>query len=489
MRVSLRWKFSLLLAGLLLFTVSVLSVLVLRSIRHNQRTGLEREMAEMTNRAELTVKMSYLSGEQVSFKTFMKYRGMDLSNRLGQSNGLHVRLYDETGVEIGNSLPLVPSPTMPDALQYALQGKVAYSDVQDVLYYFTPIMFEEQLIAVAEFQRPVGELHAFYRETRTMFLLSGSTVLLASFLLGFLYVYRQSKAITLLKQTANNIEAGAYIDHAPLVRKDELGELSEGIYSMSREIESSMKKLETEKAKLSLVVDKLQVLEQQQKQFINNISHELKTPLTSITAYADLLELYPDDPLLFQQAMESIRKESSRLHKLVENALRLASLEKYEFEYQAEAVSLDIVLDELVSLMKGKADKFGLTFQLHKVPATIWAERESLIHIFVNLLDNAIKYNLPGGSINIRLYTEQNHATVEIVDTGIGIPSESQERIFEPFYTANKARSKETKGSGLGLALVQQWVEKQRGIIHLKRSDSTGSVFEVQFPLYHHDSV
>lgn len=110
MRVSLRWKFSLLLAGLLLFTVSVLSVLVLRSIRHNQRTGLEREMAEMANRAELTVKMSYLSGEQVSLKAFMKYRGMDLSNRLGQSNGLHVRLYDETGVEIGNSLPLVPSP-------------------------------------------------------------------------------------------------------------------------------------------------------------------------------------------------------------------------------------------------------------------------------------------------------------------------------------------------------------------------------------------
>jgi two-component system, OmpR family, phosphate regulon sensor histidine kinase PhoR len=482
MRVSLRWKFSLLLAGLLLFTVSVLSVLVLRSIRHNQRIGLEREMAEMANRAELTVKMSYLSGERVSLKAFMRYRGMDLSNRLGQSNGLHVRLYDETGVEIGNSLPLVSSPTLPDTLQYALQGKIAYSDVHDVLYYFAPITFEEQLIAVVEFQRPVGELHAFYRQTRIMFLLSGSTVLLASFLLGFLYVYRQSKAITLLKQTANNIGAGAYIDHPPLVRTDELGDLSKGIYRMSREIESSMKKLEAEKAKL-------QVLEQQQKQFINNISHELKTPLTSITAYADLLELYPDDPLLLQQALESIRKESSRLHDLVENALRLASLEKYEFEYQAEAVSLDNVLDELVSLMKGKADKFGLTFQLHTVPATIWAEPESLIHIFVNLLDNAIKYNVPGGSVNIRLYTEQNHARVEIVDTGIGIPTESQERIFEPFYTANKARSRETKGSGLGLTLVQQWVEKQRGIIQLKRSDSTGSVFEVQFPLYHHDSV
>jgi signal transduction histidine kinase len=185
----------------------------------------------------------------------------------------------------------------------------------------------------------------------------------------------------------------------------------------------------------------------------------------------------------------SIRKESSRLHELVENALRLASLEKYEFEYHSEAVSLDIVLKELVSLMKGKADKFGLTFQLHTVPATIWAERESLVHIFVNLLDNAIKYNIPGGSVNIRLYTEQNHAKVEIVDTGIGIPSESQERIFEPFYTANKARSRETKGSGLGLALVQQWVEKQKGVIQLKRSDSTGSVFEVHFPLYHQDSI
>jgi signal transduction histidine kinase len=489
MRVSLRWKFALLLAGLLLFTVSVLSVSVLRGIRHSQRTGLEREMAEMANRAELTVKMSYLSGEREGLKGFMRNRGMDLSNRLGQSNGLHVRLYDETGVEIGNSLPLVPSPTLPDALHYALQGKIAYSDLKGMLYYFAPITFEEQLIAVVEFQRPTGEQHAFYRQTRSMFILSGSAVLLASFLLGYLYMYRQSKAITLLKQTADNIGAGAYIDRAPLIRRDELGDLSEGIYSMSREIESSMNELEEEKMKLSLVVDKLQALEQQQKQFINNISHEIKTPLTSITAYADLLELYPDDPKLLQQAMESIRKESSRLHELVENALRLASLEKYEFEYQSEAVSLDLVLEELISLMRGKADKFGLTLQLHTVPATIWAERESLIHIFINVLDNAIKYNVPGGSINVRLYTEQNHARVEIADTGIGIPAESQERIFQPFYTANKARSRETGGSGLGLALVQQWVEKQRGSIHLKWSDFTGSVFEVQFPLYSHDSL
>ncbi|MNI16806.1 Alkaline phosphatase synthesis sensor protein PhoR [compost metagenome] len=481
--MSLRVKFSLLMAGLLLFTILVLSILVLNGIQNNQQKKLQHELTEFTSRAELSIKQSFLSGESSTIKEFLQYRGMELSYKLGQSSGLHVILYNEEGSQIGNSIPMVPSPPMSEVLQYALQNKIAYTQIQDTLYYMAPIELDQKLVAVIEFQKPIGDLNDFYKQTKRMFIVFGTAVLLFSFALGFLYVYRQSQAIVLLKRTANSIGRGQYVREVPLKRKDELGELSQGIYRMSREIEMSMHNLGAEKAKLTLAVEKLQALEQQQKHFINNVSHELKTPLTAITAYADLLAMYNDDPLLLQQAQENIHKEASRLYDLVEKMLQLNKSETYAFDYQPEAVSLNELLEDLCERMKGKAEKFGLSLNINVSEAVIWAERESLIHIFVNLLDNAIKYNIPGGNVSVTLKEVDNRANVEITDTGIGIPLESRERIFEPFYTVNKARSRETGGSGLGLALVKEWVEKQQGVIHLIHSDAAGSVFEVSFPL------
>ncbi|TBL80665.1 sensor histidine kinase [Paenibacillus thalictri] len=485
---NLNIKFSLLLAVLLLFTVSVLSMLVLRGIRENQRAGLEREMAELTGRAEMTVKTSYLTGEPIALKQFMKNRGMELAYKLGQASGLHIKLYDETGTEIGNSMPMVTSPEFSDARQYALQQKIAYVEMQDTLYYIAPLLVNHNMAGVVEFQKPIGELNDFYRQTQRLFMLFGAAVLTVSFIIGFLYVHRQSKAIVALNHAAGEIGSGRYITHAPLKRSDELGTLSEGVYRMSREIESSIQALESEKAKLMAAVGKLKDLEQQQRQFINNVSHELKTPLTAILAYADLLALYGDDPALLWQAQENIHKEASRLYELVEKTLQLTKLETYAFEYQVEAVALDELLRDLCARLQAKAEKFGLTMRLSALAATVWAERESLIHIFVNLLDNAIKYNKPGGYVDVGLTASQDRAVIRIADTGIGIPEEARSRIFEPFYTVDKNRSRETGGTGLGLALVNEWVEKQRGRIILNRSDETGSEFEVTFPLYKNSS-
>ena len=128
-------------------------------------------------------------------------------------------------------------------------------------------------------------------------------------------------------------------------RKDELGELAQGIYEMSGRISSSVSQLTEEKLKALDAIERSQELEQQ-KQFIGNISHELKTPLTSILAYADLLELYRDDPALLEEARGQIGKEAQRLYRLVEKALQLSSMDIYEFETHAEHVDLMPILEE-----------------------------------------------------------------------------------------------------------------------------------------------
>lgn len=309
-----------------------------------------------------------------------------------------------------------------------------------------------------------------------------------SFILGYLFYNRFAVAITRLKKSADSIREGDYIEASPVKRKDELGELGQGIYYMSTSIRQNITAMHDEQQKLKLAIEKLQALEQQQKQYIGNISHEFKTPLTSIKAYVELLNMYKDDPQLLEDATNNIGKETERLYEMVEKVLHISALEKYDFENQAEDVEVRALLEDACGRMRGKAEKFGLAMELNLASATIHSDRENLMHIFINLLDNAIKYNEPAGVIHI--YSEprvqEQKAVIRIFNSGTPIPEESREKIFEPFYTVNKDRARKTGGTGLGLSLVKQFVEKQGGTIQLvplHKDDEEGTTFELTFPL------
>ena len=223
--------------------------------------------------------------------------------------------------------------------------------------------------------------------------------------------------------------------------------------------------------------------EMELKQEITNISHDLRTPLTSIKAYVDLLDMYRDDPQLMEDGVQNIRKETNRLHEMVDKILKLSALEKYDFEQRPEQVELKRLLEDICDRMKGKAAKFDLTLHTNIKEAVVWADRESLIHIFINLIDNAIKYNEPGGKVEVTSYTLENSIIVDVANTGIGIPPEAEEKLFQPFFTVNKDRSRLSGGTGLGLALAKDLTEKQKGVIKLHHSDSKWTIFKVSFPL------
>ncbi|MCY9020806.1 HAMP domain-containing histidine kinase, partial [Priestia megaterium] len=276
---------------------------------------------------------------------------------------------------------------------------------------------------------------------------------------------------------------GHYLTDVPFKRRDELGELRQGLFFMSTSIEKNIDQMNKEKRKLEFAISKLQSLEQQQKQFIGNISHEFKTPLTSIKAYVDLLDMYRDDPQLMEDGVQNIRKETNRLHEMVDKILKLSALEKYDFEQRPEQVELKRLLEDICDRMKGKAAKFDLTLHTNIKEAVVWADRESLIHIFINLIDNAIKYNEPGGKVEVTSYTLENSIIVDVANTGIGIPPEAEEKLFQPFFTVNKDRSRLSGGTGLGLALAKDLTEKQKGVIKLHHSDSKWTIFKVSFPL------
>jgi signal transduction histidine kinase len=484
MRNSLKIKSGIFLAILLIATVSLLGFFILKGIKTDQAKRQEAYLREQSNIANVYIEQiimtesgnhAYISEDESSYIK----QAPQIAMRLGTLTEMHVFLYDHMGKKIGNSSL---GDFDPKLVAHALKNKVAYKTEGDMLYYAAPLNIG--YMGAIGFGYSLKESNYFYNKIQILLLQTGAIVVVLSFLIAYFFFYPITNGILRLKQATEHIEQGNYIAANPVKRTDELGKLSQGIYSMSQQIEQNVLEMKQEEAKLNMAVNKLKKLEMQQKVFIGNITHEFKTPLSVILAYMDLLDMYKDDLTLVDDARKNVKKEAERLYDLVEKVLHLASVEKYDFEIQQEKIEAKEVLEELCERMRGKAHKFDVHITTDLQPAFLWMDRESFYLIFINLLDNAIKYNVPHGNIKLTSEIDNHIVTIQLQDTGIGIPQDALDKIFEPFYTVNKDRAKVSGGTGLGLALVKQLVEKQQGTIVFHSAEAQGTEVLLTFPLH-----
>ncbi|RRJ66145.1 sensor histidine kinase [Paenibacillus oralis] len=484
-RFGLKWKAAVLLALLLASVIVVLSLLVLAGIREDQRLRLEQSLAREAEAANLRVRQESMTSGAKTPGDLLTQSGQRLAVDLGAQSSLPVTLYKPDGTLAGTSLPFQPKADVQDALAYTAQGKAAYITKGEQLLYLAPLyLANDERIGTIQFHVSLAEQHAFYDRIRNLFWVTGVLVLAGGFLLGYLYVWRQAHVIGRLNGAARRIGEGGFLSAPTVRRNDELGELAQGIYEMSERISASLSQLTAEKSKLLEAIARLRELEQQQKLFIGNISHELKTPLTSILAYADLLEMYRDDPALLEEARGRIAQEAERLYGLVEKALKLSAMDVYEFETRAQSIDVKPLLQEAAARLQAKAEGYGIELVTALEEGTVWADPENLMHMMLNLLDNGIKYNKPGGKVFLsneaaRGAKGQGRMKITVRDTGIGIPAEERSRIFDPFYTVSSDRSRAHGGTGLGLPLVRGLAEKQHGTVELAETGPEGSVFVI----------
>ena len=480
-RISIKIKFSVFLAALLLLTVVLLSILVLDGIKKDQQVKYEEFLAQQARMANLYFIQLSLSESFMLPETFLNSGGNELAKQMSRVSGQLTVLYDKNGKKIGESVAESRRSNVEKALTYALQNKIAYQVEGDSLYYLAPLTIGEEQVGVVQLYYSLAGNHQFYQYIRTLFIYIGAVVFIVSFILGYFYFNSFANGILKLKSMADRIRSGQFDIEVPK-RRDELGRLGEGIYDMSRQIVKTLEDMQAEQQKLTLAVTKLSQLEKQQKQFIGNVTHEFKTPLTSIKAYIDLLEMYPDDTELLEAATKNIKQETERLYEMVDMVLQLSALEKYDFEYKMERIDVSQIILHVCSSLKGKMDKFGIQLETELNEAFINADRENMVIILINLLDNAIKYNKAKGSVRIKSYVDNTNVIVEISDSGIGIPAEAELKIFKPFFTVDKNRSRQSGGAGLGLSLVKGIIEKQSGSVTLVETGPEGSTFRLCFP-------
>jgi len=322
-------------------------------------------------------------------------------------------------------------------------------------------------------------LVAYQSGLRQLEITFGIILLGAIFLLStvsYFYTRRLTRPLFELRNAAESMANSNYSVRVGEQRKDEIGALARSFNSMAEQLEKEVRELEEKNIKLA-------EMQEMRSEFVANVSHELKTPLTSIRGFVDTLRNGNiTDPKVQERFLEIIDIETERLHQLISDILQLSEIEGMENDMELQKFDLSAVLDDVATLLDEKASEKKIAIvveECEKLP--VLASKYRIKQILINLVDNAIKYNKVGGKVYICAYREPDKIiAIRVRDTGEGIPQDHMSRVFERFYRVDKSHSREMGGTGLGLSIVKHIAQLYDGSATVESTLGLGSTFIVR---------
>lgn len=271
----------------------------------------------------------------------------------------------------------------------------------------------------------------------------------------------------------------------PFIRlKKVMGAVAEGDLEQDIQVDTYRETKEISEA-VSQTLRKLKAVDQSRQEFVSNVSHELKTPITSIRVLADSLMSMEDVPAeLYREFLSDISDEIDRESKIIDDLLTLVKADKSNAELNVEQININGLLEQILKRLRPIAKKRNIELVLESIrEVSADVDEVKLSLALSNLVENAVKYNHEEGWVHVTLDADHKFFYVKVSDNGIGISQEDQEHVFERFYRVDKARSRETGGTGLGLAITKSIVLMHQGAIKLQSREGEGTTFTVRIPL------
>ena len=381
------------------------------------------------------------------------------------------RIVDSSGnVQIrSKNHPKRTVPLTPEVLNDALRGKTAFETFsypgRNAIRLMTyPIIKEGKLISVLQVGgslQPVDEVLSRLRFT--LFLVLPAALILA-LVGGWFLAHEALQPVDAMAQVARQISAGDLSRRVPVrPRQDELSQLAETFNIMIGQLEGSI---------------------QQIRQFSADASHELRTPLTILKGEAEIALRQAQTAEEFRQTLVSSLEEVERMSRIVEDLFLLSKGDLGEERLEREPVELaSLMKDTVLQLERSAKDKKVSLALVRDDESTVIGDIHRLRELFLNLIENAIRYTEAGGKVVLSVFRDRKEAVIIVSDTGIGISEEDLPRIFDRFYRAENARAAHPKGSGLGLSICQWIVLSHQGEIDVKSEPGRGTLFTIRFPL------
>ncbi len=449
-----------------LLSFSVIIIWVNKAIEYNIFVTVEKQMIEKADICELSFREILSRYEKSTAHASPSDLGKDVLEVL-RASGREVRIYDNNlkllglavnGMLVSNGAPRI----FKGNISNALKGNYSYTVTNNSLIYFAiPIkdMYYQNAYAL-EIVESISYYYDIMDKVRYI-LLIGAGGFIGLITLSSLYIARKTtKPIKYLLEATEKFSRQQF-ELVELKRKDELGMLASGLNQMGNKLNDYI---------------------QYQKQFVSNVSHELKTPLAAIRGFSQYLYEGEDADKDLKKIYFHLVNESDRLTNLIEELLILSKFDKAASELNVEKEDLSALTYGVIQEMKSKAEKREISIETDLKNGVMANVNKILIsHAIANILDNAIKYSNAGGHIIVETSAEQNSAVLKIRDRGIGIHKNDLPLVQERFYRAGNSNA--AKGSGLGLSLCREIVEKFNGRLIIESEIGIGTTVTLLLPL------
>lgn len=416
--------------------------------------------------SQASVVASALAGSD-SLTTERVSRVMDA---LGQTSLARVLVTDPEGLILYDSDSdgdLIGTPAVYPEVREALTGEDIFrSDYREGAFHSraaTPVTYRGITLGVVyldELDRGQGQMLESIQKTLANI---SAGVAVAAILLSLIFSGALSRRLDVLLNAIRTVREGEYSHRVKIKGKDEVTQLA---------------------GEFNALTDRLQTTEEVRRRFVSDASHELKTPLASIRLLTDsILESDHIDPETVQEFVGDIGDEAGRLQRITEKLLTLTKLDATVPE-KAEAVDLREVALRAQHMIHPLAQSVGVDIRMDlREGVFVLAGTDGVYQILFNLMENAVKYNLPGGWVDVKVTAAGDKAILVVEDTGVGIPEEDISKVFDRFYRVDKARSRAAGGTGLGLSIVRDTARRYGGEVTAQRREKEGTRFTVTLPL------
>ncbi|MGO4953212.1 sensor histidine kinase [Paenibacillus sp. DRB1-1] len=379
-----------------------------------------------------------------------------------QLDSYYIRIFDETGQfqSYGTLNGQNPVTVTMDQVRKVLDGEVVQVNPSGVSTNLLGLRLKTEMGMRAMFVEPLMYPSASFAQKwlftfLTYSLVTGSLLILVA----SIFLVRPIKKLT---KATRRVAVGDFNVKLNIKQKGELGTLARSFEEMMHD---------------------LQQLEQMRREFVTNVSHEVQSPLTSISGYAIALKQVDIADNERSRYLDIIIAEADRMSKMSDSLLKLSLLESQSQQMRQDTFSLDEQIRRVIVAFQPQWSARNIRFELNLKTVRLLADQDQLNQVWTNILGNSIKFSKDGGVINVSIKQDIKSVTVRISDTGIGISLEDQKRIFERFFKADRSHSRKYGGSGMGLAIVKQIVSLHQGDIRVESEPGQGTAVIVTLPI------
>lgn len=471
------------LAGFfLIFSLSlvVLNQVVVRVVETSNEKIITQDLIGLKKNSNVYVKQAFMINHFSSDEIYFRQMAKDMAEELYRAASGDIGAYSVSGELLYATSDNLFAGAVGEDLRHALEGKTAYtiSHVNGAaqVYYSYPVVMDGKKVGILRFAKDFSYLFDQSRRILDIILYVTIAIFAAAFIFSYILSRNMTIPIVKLAEASTEVANGNLGIRVSFRRRDEIGKLAGNFNAMVEKINSQIGKIEQDR-------DRLEQLNRHRKQFFDNVTHELKTPLTSILGYAQMVnDNGKSDEAFFDKGMKHIIGESQRLHDMVLDVLELSKETAAEADY--EQVDAGPIVRDVCEAMAFKAERYQMSIQCEAEDGlVVWGSADLLRQVCINIIDNAIKYGDSPSRIAVeaKLAAGQGQVRIAVTNQGEELGPEALANAFEPLYRAKRQSAAERGSRGLGLAICKSIVDDHGGEIRI-RSGQHETTVSVELP-------